>query len=357
MFYAIVGMLVIIFDQVVKYWVDKNINWQEPVKELIPNVISLVRVQNDGAAFSFLAGGGARIWFIVLTGIFTLVVILALVTNFISGKFGRWCLVMITAGGLSNCIDRILYGYVLDMFKVDLFNFAVLNVADIFITVFAILFILYILFGGEKELNDPDEFDEDEENPSPVKAAKRKPKKVKADSADYDTDYAAEKKVIKSEKSSFSKAKADNSSTESERRFTVAKNNYASGDNTAANDEFEAFFAKKSERSEAAPKKTSRPLVKDKSVEEEKKPGIMPVRLSDSAPVQEDVKPVSSDPFAEWDRANGKTTQSFTPSIDAVAEKAIPVNNYVEENIPTKPSAGSSGSDDFDLDAILNEFK
>ena len=163
MLYSIIGILVIILDQLVKLWVDSNIH-EGNVIELIPKVLSLVRVQNDGAAFSFLSGGSARIWFIALTAVFALLVVLALATNFVSGRFGRWCLVLITAGGLSNMIDRIRFGYVIDMFKIELFDFAVFNVADIFIAVFSIAFILYILFGGEK-LRDPDadEFDEDED--------------------------------------------------------------------------------------------------------------------------------------------------------------------------------------------------
>ena len=140
MLYSIIGILVIIFDQLVKYWVDENINYLNPSIELIPNVLSLVRVQNDGAAFSFLQGGGARIWFVALTAIFAILVVIALATNFISGRFGRWCLVFITAGGLSNMIDRVRFGYVIDMFKIELFDFAVFNVADIFITVFCIAF-------------------------------------------------------------------------------------------------------------------------------------------------------------------------------------------------------------------------
>ena len=164
MLYAIVGILVIILDQGVKFWVTQNLMVDVITEPLIPGVLSLVRLHNDGAAFSFLAGGGARIYFIILTAVFTIAVIIALVTNFINGSFGRWCLVLVTAGGLSNCLDRVLYGYVVDMFKVDLFDFAVFNVADIFITVFSLLFIIYIIFGGEgKKTDEPDEFDEDDD--------------------------------------------------------------------------------------------------------------------------------------------------------------------------------------------------
>ena len=147
-----------------KFWVTQNLMVDVITEPLIPGVLSLVRLHNDGAAFSFLAGGGARIYFIILTAVFTIAVVIALVTNFINGSFGRWCLVLVTAGGLSNCLDRVLYGYVVDMFKVDLFDFAVFNVADIFITVFSLLFIIYIIFGGEgKKTDEPDEFDEDDD--------------------------------------------------------------------------------------------------------------------------------------------------------------------------------------------------
>ena len=169
MLYSIVGLLVIILDQAVKYWVQNTLFGTDIVK-FIPGVISLVNVHNDGAAFSFLSGSGARIYFIIATGVFTVLVIIALATNFISGKVSRWSLVLVTAGGLANCIDRVIYGYVQDMFKVELFNFAIFNVADVFITVFAIVFVLAMIFEKpeDDDLEDEEfEDDEDEEDASP----------------------------------------------------------------------------------------------------------------------------------------------------------------------------------------------
>ena len=146
MLYAIVALLAVIVDQWVKYWVAGNIPLESTVNELIPGVISVVNVHNSGAAFGFLSGGGARIPFIIICGVFTVAIIIALATNFISNPLGRWSAVFVMAGGIGNCIDRILYGYVQDMF---MFNFApsfpIFNVADIFITVFALLFIVMLL--------------------------------------------------------------------------------------------------------------------------------------------------------------------------------------------------------------------
>lgn len=82
MLYAIVALLAVIVDQWVKYWVAGNIPLESTVNELIPGVISVVNVHNSGAAFGFLSGGGARIPFIIICGVFTVAIIIALATNF-----------------------------------------------------------------------------------------------------------------------------------------------------------------------------------------------------------------------------------------------------------------------------------
>ncbi len=168
MLYAIVALLVIIADQWVKYWVSTTIALESTGMPFIPGVVSLVNLHNDGCALSMFSGGGARIYFIILTGIFTVAVIIALATKFISGRVSRWSIVLVTAGGLSNCIDRIIYGYVQDMFKLELFNFPIFNVADIFITICCIIFVIAIIFEKDRKDELDEEFidvDEDEDAP------------------------------------------------------------------------------------------------------------------------------------------------------------------------------------------------
>ena len=53
MLYSIVGILVIIIDQLVKFWVEDTLFGTDIVR-FIPGVISLVNVHNYGAAFGFL---------------------------------------------------------------------------------------------------------------------------------------------------------------------------------------------------------------------------------------------------------------------------------------------------------------
>lgn len=189
MLYAIVAVLVLIGDQWLKYWVTANIVLDTGSLDLIPGVLQLVNIHNDGAAFSLLSGAGAR-WFFVALGIaVAVVVVVALARNMIRGAFGRWCAVLAAAGALGNVIDRAMFGYVVDMFMVPPVRILqIFNVADIFITVGGILFCIYIIFGGrdgeEKKKAKAGVSDEaaeaepfEAEKPAPAPAVKKAEKK------------------------------------------------------------------------------------------------------------------------------------------------------------------------------------
>lgn len=166
MFYAIAVVLVLIADQALKYWVSLNIELNVGEQALIPGVIKLVNIHNSGAAFGLLSGGSWRWVFVVIAVVFTVVVIYALKRDLIHGKLGRWAAVGVLAGSIGNCIDRVAYGYVVDMFKFEFLGDsrlnAIFNVADVFISCCGVLFCLYIIFGGEKEHADVDEAEERE---------------------------------------------------------------------------------------------------------------------------------------------------------------------------------------------------
>ena len=106
MLYAIVALLVIILDQWTKFWVAGHIALNTGSRELIPGLVKLVNIHNDGAALGFLSGKNAGMLFIILCAVFTIFVIIALATKLVKAPIGRWSLLFIMAGGLSNCIDR-----------------------------------------------------------------------------------------------------------------------------------------------------------------------------------------------------------------------------------------------------------
>lgn len=156
MFYAIAVVLVLIADQALKYWVSLNIDLNTGEQALIPGFIKLVNIHNSGAAFGLLGGGGWRWVFVVVALVFAVVVVYALKRDLIRGKLGRWAAVGVLAGSIGNCIDRVAYGYVVDMFKFEFLGDsrlnAIFNVADVFISCCGVLFCLYIIFGGEDSL-------------------------------------------------------------------------------------------------------------------------------------------------------------------------------------------------------------
>lgn len=148
--YAFVVVIILIIDQLTKLWVNSSLD-VGATSSLIPGVIQLTNIQNTGAAFSFLSGANARWFFVILTLAVAIGAVVLLSKDIIKGKLGRWMLVLIIAGGLGNCIDRLFNGYVTDMFQFQFMNFAVFNVADIFITVSGVIFCLYLIFHKEPE--------------------------------------------------------------------------------------------------------------------------------------------------------------------------------------------------------------
>ena len=66
-------------------------------------------------------------------------------------KLELFSLSLILAGGVGNLIDRISLGYVIDFIDVRLIHFAIFNVADMCITVGAILLCLAVLIEDKRE--------------------------------------------------------------------------------------------------------------------------------------------------------------------------------------------------------------
>ena len=145
MWYAIVAILILIADQGLKYWVTVNIALDTGHVTLIPGVLELTNIHNNGAAFSMLEHAPHWI-FILFTLVFAAIAVFCLRRNVVHGKIGRWSVVLVLAGAVGNCIDRILSGYVVDMFNFLFVRFAVFNLADIFIVVAGIALCLHVIF-------------------------------------------------------------------------------------------------------------------------------------------------------------------------------------------------------------------
>ena len=142
MLYAAAVLLLVGLDQLVKFLITTNLSLGSTV-ELLPGIIRLTYVRNTGAAFSMFSG--MRWPLIAITIAVTVALILILVSKKITHPFGVWSLVFIIGGAIGNLIDRIWLGYVVDMFEPTFINFAVFNVADIFVVCGGIAFCIYFL--------------------------------------------------------------------------------------------------------------------------------------------------------------------------------------------------------------------
>lgn len=174
MLYAIIAAIILIGDQWLKYWVTVNITLSTGEAALIPGVVKLVNIHNSGAAFGFLSDASYARWlFLGVAALFIIVIVVVLAKHLFKSRFANWCAVLALAGAVGNCIDRALYGYVVDMFKVEFMDFAVFNIADIFLVVACIAFVIYLIVDIFKGGEDEDDEDDEPEEEKPRRSERR----------------------------------------------------------------------------------------------------------------------------------------------------------------------------------------
>lgn len=130
-FFAALGAAwVVIVDRYVKLLIMRNLELGGTAA-LLPGLLRLQRVHNDGAAWSSFSG--AR-WLLVGVTVLGLGALFLFVTRAVRHPLGVWSLWLVIGGGVGNLIDRVQLGYVVDMFATEFIDFPVFNVADIFVT-------------------------------------------------------------------------------------------------------------------------------------------------------------------------------------------------------------------------------
>ncbi|QFV01764.1 signal peptidase II [Limosilactobacillus pontis] len=128
-------------DQLVKHWVTTTIALGAS-HVVIPGVLALTDLHNDGAAWSILQG---QQWFFTIISVVAIAVVGYLMVRWRHQPALMVGLALILAGTLGNFIDRLANGYVVDMFEVLFVNFPVFNVADSCLTIGVLALIIAIL--------------------------------------------------------------------------------------------------------------------------------------------------------------------------------------------------------------------
>lgn len=138
----LVSAVLLILDQIVKYFVVKNLKPVGSVS-LIPGLLEFSYVENTGVAFGLLKN---QTWLVATITLLASVAVLVLLFRYNGHTFFSCAsLSLILAGGVGNLLDRLIYGYVVDFIHVMFFGY-VFNIADCCITVGAVLFAIHCLF-------------------------------------------------------------------------------------------------------------------------------------------------------------------------------------------------------------------
>lgn len=143
----IFNFILILIDQIIKIITVKFI--KDIV--IIDNFFYLSYVKNYGASFSILNGYS---FLLIILGLISLLLIYKFYQeedNFIIKKM----YLLLSSGIISNSLDRLFRGYVVDTFRFKIFNIdmPVFNFADILIVLSAIFIVISLL---RKELYDKD---------------------------------------------------------------------------------------------------------------------------------------------------------------------------------------------------------
>ncbi len=113
MWYAILGAVLLAGDQILKYWVVTHLAVGESAP-FLPGFMQLTRLHNYGAAWSSFSG--RTVLLVVFTAVLLAAVALLLLKKVVRHWTGITACTLILSGGIGNIIDRIVHGYVVDMF-------------------------------------------------------------------------------------------------------------------------------------------------------------------------------------------------------------------------------------------------
>jgi signal peptidase II len=138
-----IAALIVLADQFTKVLIVGTYQLGEGFA--VTSFFNIVRVHNEGAAFSFLAhAGGWQRWFFTGLGAIATLGMVWMLQRHPGQKLFGFAIACILGGTVGNVIDRVLYGYVVDFldFYYANIHFPAFNVADCGISLGAACLIL-----------------------------------------------------------------------------------------------------------------------------------------------------------------------------------------------------------------------
>lgn len=149
----IVAAVIVGLDQLTKFLI-----YGTPARSIIGNVLWFESTLNTGVAFSMFEG--MQILFVIVAAIASVLFVYLIISKkWLTSKLEKISVALVLAGTIGNLIDRIVFNGVRDFIYLKFINFAIFNLADMAITIGAILLCVAIIFfrkpkEEEKKTND-----------------------------------------------------------------------------------------------------------------------------------------------------------------------------------------------------------
>jgi len=138
---SILISFLVLIDQLSKFWAREYL---KPAirTDFIPSLLEFKYAENTGMAFSFLASEP-----LILTILISIINV-GLLFYFLKEAQPPLFLIFIFAGAFSNLLDRYLFGFVTDFINPIFMNFAIFNLADVFLNIGLAFYLLDTIFSG-----------------------------------------------------------------------------------------------------------------------------------------------------------------------------------------------------------------
>ncbi len=139
---------VFLIDFLSKYKIISIFKGGDVEKIYVNQFLDFVLVFNTGVSYGLFSGGGnLQRWILIILSIAIIIFLL----NFLKSEksiIPRISISLIVGGALGNIFDRFVYGAVIDFISLHAkgFSWYIFNIADIFIVLGVILFILSQIF-------------------------------------------------------------------------------------------------------------------------------------------------------------------------------------------------------------------
>jgi signal peptidase II len=146
------GVLVILFDHILKFWAWHRLRGRPP-NFVLSDFVVIEYAENRGAFLSLGANLSEefRFWIFVIGVSFVLLFCLGYLWKSLADRWLSLAFGLVIAGGVGNLIDRIIQGFVIDYIHMGFGSIrtGVFNLADVAITG-GLLALIYLEYRAEK---------------------------------------------------------------------------------------------------------------------------------------------------------------------------------------------------------------